>query len=340
MNVPESRCKSNILDSMFSEMRGVFADLDELKKRMVGAGESEMASVIEALVRGLQERVDRNCAKVKTEVKGMRDELRNQLDAIRNRALGQEETRRSDVSKLCLSLKRTLPANSDDRPLKRICQKVPQMPEDVIPLVLKHLSVPDIRNSRLVCRSWQRAVGMQADRLLEACCEEMGLLPPEGTNTVLGRAAAVIRTCIASIREEASSEEVTRLVTRLYRRYYFTWARFVCKSYHRRSVKWCCEDPTNFEWVSLGNCKSFLNHYLNLCVGMQRHVLRDLVFVDVPEPDSIVSTLPFGEDDEDEDDEFILLEWQVGEKRIDIDMDLEDFYIQKQIMFVVAISFL
>lgn len=107
-------------------------------------------------------------------------------------------------------LKRQLPPADDERPAKLERHRDPQLPADVLVLVLKYLSVRDIGNARLSCRMWRDAIDQREAELWEARCNLLGLLPPEGTDTVLGRAANRARACIVKIRANASKDTCTR----------------------------------------------------------------------------------------------------------------------------------
>lgn len=64
-----------------------------------------------------------------------------------------------------------------------------------------------------------------AVELLESCCKKFSLLPRKRTNIVLGRAARVNTSRIANEQTATSPEDARCQVTRMYRRYYFTWVR-------------------------------------------------------------------------------------------------------------------
>lgn len=149
----------------------------------------------------LQERVGSTWNTAKTEVESLRVKVQARLHAIREvvskrsllqgrldtlhaGAQGQQATGSYYAQAMCSAAKRMLAADSvAERAAKRIRRRMPQMPEDVVPLVLEHVSVSDMCNSPLVCCTWQRAVDANAVGLLESRCKKLGLLPPQGTST-------------------------------------------------------------------------------------------------------------------------------------------------------------
>lgn len=105
--------------------------------------------------------------------------------------------------------------------------------------------------------------------------------------------------------------EATLKLTGYYRRYYLTWAAFICPSCRLSdltSLRPCCTKPSTFDFVSLKACVGLLNDEL----GWRDWAQQDLEEHGMRFVDERDSELPFyfpffdaGEDESDaEDDEY------------------------------------
>lgn len=216
----ESNAKSDALATFLSDMAGVRADVRALYESLgecVDAVDSkvELGSLEE--LDSLQGRVKKLLTEVKTKVEGIR--------------AGIAEMQREDaVSESKGPRKRKLPSNVKEEIAKKNRQRLPQLPEDVLARVLGHIRVTDIKNSRLVCSMWQQTIDSNVLVLWEVRCNTMGLLPPEGTDSVLGRAASRFRSRIDRLRNKKQNKAARRKMKDLYRSYNFTSAFFICRA--------------------------------------------------------------------------------------------------------------
>lgn len=116
------------------------------------------------------------CATVLSELRSLHAEVA----ALRNEVKMQGRSRARDSA-------------VDVTSSKRMRLRLVQLPKDVVGRILRHVSVPDIRSSQLVCTTWRRAVVANAVELWKTRCKAMEFLPPAGTDTVLRRSAARLR---------------------------------------------------------------------------------------------------------------------------------------------------
>lgn len=137
---------------------------------------------------------------------------------------------------------------------------------------------------------WRNVIDKNALELWETRCKTMGLLPTEGIDSVVGRAAC------RALRNNKKKKGKRSKMTRLYRRYYFTWSTFICRCCHLsdlRTLCCCSTRPCDFEFVDLNFCAAFLEKYLDFQeIWSQRCLDGILVFVDVRNPTARVSFPP------------------------------------------------
>lgn len=110
---------------------------------------------------------------------------------------------------------------------------------------------------------WRNAIDEHEVAICVARCNDAGLLPSEGTDTVLGRAASRARARAEGMRK-MNSKDMRRQMADVYRRHYLTFAAFMCCScqpYDLRllQLQTGCTAPRDFKWFKLGNCLWWLN---------------------------------------------------------------------------------
>lgn len=181
----------------------------------------------------------------------------------------------------------------DVNPVKRIGQRLPYLPDDVIKRVMRYVSVRDIANSQLVCKTWRSAINKYELELWEKRCDALELLSPDDANTVLRLAASNIPSRIESIRQNSPKWLWRSLMARFYRTYYFTLESLICQSCclsDMDSLRPCCTEPCALKWVSLANCKWFMDSHFDINeFKQQNHENGGLDFIDVRKPGSFVS---------------------------------------------------
>lgn len=184
--------------------------------------------------------------------------------------------------------KRNQVSNVEEQTTKRIREELPQLPNDVLVRVIGYASVIDIINSRLVCRQWRKG-------LWEVRCNTMGLLPPDGNDSVLHRAANNFGSRIHKLRNQKKTKGVSRRMKQLYGSYYFTWAFFNCKCCrlsNLHSLLPCFTKPCDVKWIDLNCSVKFLNELLDFEEWTQRDLKDVHVAVDMRKPKMVVSTPP------------------------------------------------
>lgn len=222
--------KIGLLVKFSAEMQSVRADVAALKKNVDTTnfdGDSSTLPLTQMQVTPLQKRLEEARKSFKKEFERLQGEV-------------------------TMLLRRAERNDRFERPAKRVRQRLPKLPEDVIVRILSHVSVPDIRNSQLVCRTWRHAINKHALELWETRCNALGLFPPEGTDTVLGRGASRTRNRLNSIQKEAS-KTMGQHRPSLYRRHYMKWAGHICRRCQPTnlcSLQSFCPHPNKFKWIN------------------------------------------------------------------------------------------
>lgn len=128
-------------------------------------------------------------------------------------------------------------------------------PDGVVVRVLEQLSLCDISNARVVSRMWRLVIDNNAVEVWKARCNTLGILPAEGTDTALGRAASRFRSKIAAVRTQlagaGNSKAVKENLSSLYRTYRSVWVKHVCRSYSDDDLcagGACCKLVTDYGW--------------------------------------------------------------------------------------------
>lgn len=292
--------KTDTLASLFAEMQNVRTDMAGLKELMdvpLCNVDSKMGLNMRSDVNTLLERIDAIWNEVKGEVEGMRAQatrLQVQLGNLQR----AEEDEDSSKEERKTQLKRILHPSAGEKKMKRARQRLPQLPADVVLRVLKHTSVPDIGNSRKVCRMWRQVIDTHDLELWKDRCHELGMFPPEGTDTVLGRSARRTRLRIDTVRKEESNGDVRRKLVNVYKEHYETWIRHICRRCQPsglRCLNTCCTHPSDFKWLDLNFCMKILNNpSFIVCFGgweMHNFGTTQVGFelIDERTPDSLVS---------------------------------------------------
>lgn len=147
------------------------------------------------------------------------------------------------------------------------------LPDELLLVVFRKLSVRDVQTIRQVCQGWRRLVDKNSAMLWEARCEALSLLPPP-TSGVLGIWAERLRerACILRARLEiprgpnrdrtAAREALITQLGTLYRTHYRKWAPHICRLCHPADANdFCfnCVPVSEFRWVRTRVCVALLS---------------------------------------------------------------------------------
>lgn len=126
-----------------------------------------MRAIVGAQIASLQGRADTFWSEKKTAMQG-------QLSALLGGRKSGHETKPSSAQAQGTRRKRSGLPGAAVNPSKRARKQLPKLPEDVLVRILGHVSVHDIRNSRLVCRFWRWTIDKHELELWKGCCSALG----------------------------------------------------------------------------------------------------------------------------------------------------------------------
>lgn len=129
----------------------------------------------------------------------------------------------SEKEALRVQVKRKQLPSVDEKGAKRVRQRLPHLPPEVVVRVLGYSEVRDIGKARLVCRMWRAAVDENAMVLWEKVWKALG------TSKGLDRALNFLRMHVDIIRNQAPPEGFKEELTKAYCDHYLMWAPYLCR---------------------------------------------------------------------------------------------------------------